>query len=124
VSSQASAISMELVQMAAGSTLYPSIMGPIVLILAALVVAALFVAFAPGRWTPWVGLVVPLVLGLGAIVAAVVTGGFIDQLPRDRGRTGPADHPGRRRTSPANSHGGETPSDAINLMDGRAPRAS
>jgi hypothetical protein len=27
-----------------------------------------------------VGLVVPLVLGLGAIVAAVMTGGFIDQL--------------------------------------------
>jgi hypothetical protein len=64
-----------LVQIAAGSTLYPSITGPIVLI-----VAAIFVAFGPGRWTPWVGLVVPLVLGLGAIVAAVMTGGFIDQL--------------------------------------------
>jgi hypothetical protein len=64
-----------LVQIAAGSTLYPSITGPIVLI-----VAAIFVAFGPGRWTPWVGLVVPLVLGLGAIVAAVMTGDFIDQL--------------------------------------------
>ena len=64
-----------LVQIAAGSTLYPSITGPIVLI-----VAAIFVAFGPGRWTPWVGLVVPLVLGLGAIVAAVMTGGFIGQL--------------------------------------------
>jgi hypothetical protein len=64
-----------LVQIAAGSTLYPSITGPIVLI-----AAAIFVAFGPGRWTPWVGLVVPLVLGLGAIVAAVMTGGFIDQL--------------------------------------------
>jgi len=45
-----------------------------------LIVAATFVAFGPGRWTPWVGLVVPLVLGLGAIVAAVMTGGFLDQL--------------------------------------------
>ena len=71
-----------LVQIAAGSTLYPSITGPIVLI-----VAAMFVAFGPGRWTPWVGLVVPLVLGLGAIVAAVMTGGFIDQLT-DLGRPG------------------------------------
>lgn len=64
-----------LLQVAAGSTLYPSITGPVVLLL-----AAIFVAFGPGRWTPWVGLVVPLVLGLGAIVAAVMTGGFIDQL--------------------------------------------
>ena len=98
MSSQASAISMDsvrrlstaakvnaaglvltavgmLLQIAAGSTLYPSITGPIVLLL-----AAIFVAFGPGRWTPWVGLLVPLVLGLGAIVAAVMTGGFIDQL--------------------------------------------
>jgi hypothetical protein len=64
-----------LVQIAAGSTLYPSVTGPIVLI-----VTAIFVVVGPGRWTPWVGLVVPLVLGLGAIVAAVMTGGFIDQL--------------------------------------------
>lgn len=54
-----------LLQIAAGSTLYPSVAGPIVL-----VVVALIVAFAPGRWTTWVGLIVPLVLGLGAIVAA------------------------------------------------------
>ena len=64
-----------LVQIVSGSTLYPSITGPIVLI-----VAAVFVAFGPGRWTPWVGLLIPLVLGLGAIVAAVMTGGFTDQL--------------------------------------------
>lgn len=63
------------VQIAAGSTLYPSITGPIVL-----TVAAIFVAFGPGRWTPWVGLVVPLVLGVGVIAAAVMTGGFTDQL--------------------------------------------
>jgi hypothetical protein len=64
-----------LVQIAAGSTLYPSLTGPIVLIL-----AAVFVTFGPSRWTPWVGLVLPLVLGVGAIVAAAMTGGFIDQL--------------------------------------------
>ena len=64
-----------LVQIVSGSTLYPSITGPIVLI-----VAAVFVVFGPGRWTPWVGLLIPLVLGLGAIVAAVMTGGFTDQL--------------------------------------------
>ena len=45
-----------------------------------MIVAAVFVAFGPGRWTPWVGLLIPLVLGLGAIVAAVMTGGFTDQL--------------------------------------------
>jgi hypothetical protein len=71
-----------LVQIAAGSTLYPSVTGPIVLI-----VSAIFVAFGPGRWTPWVGLVIPLVLGLGAIVAAVMTGDFVDQLT-DVGRPG------------------------------------
>jgi hypothetical protein len=71
-----------LVQIAAGSTLYPSITGPVVLI-----VAAIFVTFGPGRWTPWVGLVVPVVLGLGAIVAAVMTGGFIAQLT-DVGKLG------------------------------------
>jgi hypothetical protein len=71
-----------LVQVAAGSTLYPSITGPIVLI-----VAAILVALGPDRWAPWVGLVVPLVLGLGAIVAAVMTGGFIDQLT-DLGKPG------------------------------------
>jgi len=62
-------------QIAAGSTLYPSLTGPIVLI-----AAAIFVTFGPGRWTPWAGLVLPLVLGVGAIVAAIMTGGFIAQL--------------------------------------------
>ena len=64
-----------LLQMAAGSTLYPSVTGPIVLL-----VTALFVAFVPSRWTAFAGLLVPLALGVGAIVAAVMTGGFIDQL--------------------------------------------
>jgi hypothetical protein len=69
-------------QIASGSTLYPSLFGPIVLL-----TAAVIVTFGPGRWTPYVGLVVPLILGLGAIVAAVMTGEFIDQLTQT-GRAG------------------------------------
>ncbi len=64
-----------LLQIASGSTLYPSVTGPIVLL-----VTALVVAFVPGRWPAYLGLAVPLVLGLGAIVAAVMTGDFIEQL--------------------------------------------
>ena len=64
-----------LLQVTSGSTLYPSLAGPIVLIAAAIVVA-----FGPARWAPWVGLLVPLVLGVGAIIAAVMTGEFIKQL--------------------------------------------
>jgi hypothetical protein len=62
-------------QIVAGSDLYPSFAGPIVLL-----VTAVFVAFGPGRWTPIVGLVIPFVLGVGAIIAAVMTGEFFDQL--------------------------------------------
>jgi hypothetical protein len=64
-----------LLQIAAGSELYPSLTGPIVLL-----ATALLVAFSPFRWTPLVGIAVPLVLGIGAIVAAAMTGEFIDQL--------------------------------------------
>jgi hypothetical protein len=64
-----------LLQIAAGSELYPSVTGPIVLL-----AAAVFVTLGSGRWTPFVAVVIPLVLGLGAIVAAVMTGGFVDQL--------------------------------------------
>lgn len=64
-----------LLQIAAGSELYPSLTGPIVL-----VAAASFVALGPSRWTPYVALVVPLVLGVVAIIAAVMTGAFIEQL--------------------------------------------
>jgi hypothetical protein len=71
-----------LLQILAGSTLYPSLAGPIVLL-----AAAVIVAFGPGRWTPYVGLLVPLVLGAGVIIAAVMTGDFIDQLT-DIGRPG------------------------------------
>ena len=62
-------------QMAAGSTLYPSLAGPIVLL-----VTAVIVLFGPGRWTPYIGLLVPLVLGVGATIAALMTGDFLDQL--------------------------------------------
>ncbi len=71
-----------LLQIATGSTLYPSFAGPIVLLAAAVVVT-----FWSGRWTPYVALLVPLVLGLGAIIAAVMTGEFIKQLT-DVGKAG------------------------------------
>ncbi len=67
-----------LVQIAAGSDLYPTFAGPIVLL-----AAAVIVAFMPRRWTPYVGLIVPLVFGVGVIVAGVVSGDkedFFDQL--------------------------------------------
>lgn len=64
-----------LVQISAGSNLYPSLTGPIVL-----VATAVLVVFGPSRWTRWVGLGVPLLLGIGAAVAAAMTGEFIDQL--------------------------------------------
>lgn len=64
-----------LLQIAAGSILYPSLTGPIILL-----AAAAFVAFGPVRWTPWVGLIVPLVLGVGAMIAAVMSGAFVSQL--------------------------------------------
>lgn len=64
-----------LVQIGAGSELYPSFAGPIVLL-----ATAVLVAVRSDRWTPYVGLLVPLVLGLGAIVAAIMSGEFIAQL--------------------------------------------
>jgi hypothetical protein len=64
-----------LLQIAAGSKLYPSFAGPIVLL-----AAAVAVAFWSSRWTAYVALLVPLVLGLGAIIAALMSGEFIQQL--------------------------------------------
>jgi hypothetical protein len=64
-----------LIQIVSGSDLYPSLTGPIVLF-----ASAAFVALGPVRWSPYVGVGVPLVLGVGAIVAAAMTGEFIDQL--------------------------------------------
>jgi hypothetical protein len=71
-----------LLQIAAGSKLYPSFAGPIILL-----ASAVSVALGPGRWTPYVALLVPLVLGLGAIIAAVMSGEFIVQLT-DTSRAG------------------------------------
>jgi hypothetical protein len=64
-----------LLQIVAGSDLYPSLTGP-----AVLVGTALLVVLVAGRWTRWIGLGVPLILGIGAVVAAVMTGEFVDQL--------------------------------------------
>jgi hypothetical protein len=64
-----------LLQIAAGSELCPSFAGPIVLI-----ATAVIVAFWSSRWTAYVALLVPLVLGLGAIIAALMSGEFIQQL--------------------------------------------
>ena len=71
-----------LLQIAAGSELYPSFAGPIVLLATAVVVA-----LRQDRWVPYLALIVPLVLGLGAIVAAVMSGEFIEQLT-DTGNLG------------------------------------
>ena len=64
-----------LLQIGSGSRLYPSFAGPIVLLLSALLVALL-----RRRWTAYLAFLVPLVLGLGAVVAALTSGEFIDQL--------------------------------------------
>ena len=64
-----------LTQMAFGSQLYPTLTGPTVLL-----IAALIVAFGPARWVPFVALLVPLVFGVGALIAASMTGGFVAQL--------------------------------------------
>lgn len=69
-------------QIGSGSELYPTFSGPIVLL-----AAAAIVAFAPGRWTAYLGLVIPLVLAAGLIVVAVMSGGFVKQLT-DVGRVG------------------------------------
>lgn len=63
-----------LVQMSGGSHLYPSLTGPIVLL-----ATAVLVAIGPS-WARWLGLGVPLALGIGAVVAAIMTGDFIAQL--------------------------------------------
>jgi hypothetical protein len=71
-----------LLQIAAGSQLYPSLTGPIVLLLAAAVVA-----FAPGRWPGYIGLVIPLVLLVGLSVSALLSSAFFEQL-KDIGNAG------------------------------------
>ncbi len=44
-------------------------------------------AFRPGRWTGYVGLIVPLVLATGLIVSAALARTFLDQLT-DTGNVG------------------------------------
>jgi hypothetical protein len=64
-----------LLEMGAGSELYPTISGPLILL-----VAAAIVAFRPGRWTGYIGLIIPLVLGLGLLVSALLAPAFFEQL--------------------------------------------
>ncbi len=65
-------------QIAAGSELYPTIPpGPIILL-----VGAVLVALGPRGWAPYVGLVVPVFLTVGGIIAAIVSGSFISQLTK------------------------------------------
>ena len=64
-----------LLEIGAGSELYPTLSGPIVLL-----VGAAIVAFGPGRWTAYVGLIVPLVLGVGLAVSAVMSPAFFEQV--------------------------------------------
>jgi hypothetical protein len=72
-----------IMQIASGSDLYPTIPpGPIILL-----AGAALVALGPWRWTPVVGVVVPLFLLVGAVIAAVVSGEFVDQLT-DPGEVG------------------------------------
>ena len=59
----------------AGSSLYPTLALPVVL-----VVAAALVAFRPSRWTAYVGLIVSLVLAAGLIVSVALARTFLDQL--------------------------------------------
>jgi hypothetical protein len=65
------------VQIAAGSDLYPGVPpGPIILLAGAAVVA-----FGPRRWAPYVGVFVPVFLLVGATISAFVASeSFVDQL--------------------------------------------
>jgi hypothetical protein len=65
------------VQVASGSTLYPSVLAPVVLL-----GSAALVAVGPRRWAPYVGLGVALVLGIGAIVGVAINGGVLRQITR------------------------------------------
>jgi hypothetical protein len=71
----ATAVGMVL-QITSGSDLYPTIPpGPIILL-----VGAGVVALGLRRWSPIIGLVVPLILTVGGIVAAASGNRFLDQL--------------------------------------------
>ncbi len=62
-------------EIAAGSRLYPTLTGPIVLL-----VAAAIVAFGAGTRTRYVGLIIPLVLAVGLTISVALSPAFIEQL--------------------------------------------
>ncbi len=64
-----------LLEIGAGSALYPTLTGPIVLL-----VGATLVALQLGRWTAYVGLLIPLVLAIGLAISAVMSPAFAEQL--------------------------------------------
>jgi len=64
-----------LLQILAGSTLYPSLLGP-----GALLATAILVSLVHSRWTSYIALLVPLLMGIGALVTALITGDFTRQL--------------------------------------------
>jgi hypothetical protein len=71
-----------LLEIGAGSELYPTLTGPIVLLL-----GAALVVFRPGRWTSYAGLIIPLVLAIGLSVSAVLSPTFFNQMV-DTGNVG------------------------------------
>jgi hypothetical protein len=64
-----------LLQIGAGSTLYPTLTGPIVLL-----VGAAVIALRPTGGMRYVGLGLPLVLLVGLLISAVMSPAFLDQL--------------------------------------------
>jgi len=71
-----------LLEIGSGSQLYPTLTGPIVLL-----ATAAIVALRHARWTGYVGLLVPLVLGIGLVVSTVMSPSFLEQLA-DLGNVG------------------------------------
>ena len=63
-----------LLEIGSGSQLYPTLTGPIVLL-----ATAAIVALRHARWTGYVGLLVPLVLGIGLVVSTVMSPSFLEQ---------------------------------------------
>jgi len=72
----AAAAAILLIFAAAPSRFPPIPPGPIIL-----AVATALVAFAPGRWTPVIGVIVPLFILIGGIT----TGGLVDNLNENAG---------------------------------------
>lgn len=64
-----------LVERAAGSELYPTLAGPVVLLAGAAAVAT-----RPGGWTRAAGLIIPVVLTAGLVASVVLSPAFSEQL--------------------------------------------